>query len=68
MEQAIADSMKKDGITIEIMNSLTEDERTKLTMSYMQAQIKKTEQMQTLYKTNTQFRDGFRRSVISLCK
>jgi len=48
--------------------SATEDERTEMMLAYLQSQIKKTEQMQTMYMTNDNFRSEFRSAVYELCQ
>lgn len=46
----------------------TENERTEMMLAYLQSQIKKTEQMQTMYMTNDSFRANFRQTVCEMCK
>lgn len=46
----------------------TEAERTEMMLAYLQSQMKKTEQMQTMYMTNDKFRAEFRQTVYELCK
>jgi hypothetical protein len=64
---AIVAAMIADGAA-DAYIAATEDERTEMMLAYLQGQIKKTEQMQTMYRTNAQFRDGFRSVVFDLCK
>lgn len=56
----------KDGAADAYM-SASEDERTEIMLAYLQSQIKKTEQMQTMYMTNDNFRAEFRHAVYELC-
>jgi hypothetical protein len=46
----------------------SEEQRTEMMLAYLQNQIKKTEQLQTMYMTNDSFRDHFRQTVYELCK
>lgn len=65
--KSIVASIIADGAADAYMTA-TEDQRTEMMMAYLQRQMKKTEQMQTMYMTNDNFRAEFRQTVYELCK
>jgi len=64
---AIVANIIKDGAK-EAFLKATESERTEIVLDYVQAQIRKTEQMQTLYLTKPEFKADFRLAVLAMCK
>lgn len=64
---AIVANIIKDGAKDAFINA-SEAERTEIVLAYVQAQIKKTELMQTLYLTDSKFKAGFRSTVLGLCQ
>lgn len=65
--KSIVAAIIADGAAAAYM-AASEDERTEMMLAYQQSQIKKTEQMQTMYLTNDNFRANFRQTVYELCK
>lgn len=65
--KAIVLNIIKDGAK-ESFVAVTPGQRTEMVMAYLQDQIKKTEQMQTMYMTNPEFKSLFRQTVLALCK
>jgi len=65
--KAIVDLIIADGAA-NVYMAANEEQRTEMMLAYLQNQIKKTEQMQTMYLTNDNFRDHFRETVFALCK
>jgi len=62
--RAIAANMVKDGIAQQFVY-LPESDRIELTKAYYADQIRKNEQLQTMYMTNPEFKDHFTRMVLA---
>ena len=64
--RAITAAIIADGAAAAYL-AASEDDRTEMMLAYMQDQGRKVEKLQTLYRTNPEFRDGFRSAVYELC-
>ncbi len=62
--KAIAANIIKDGIADEFVN-MSISERTETTKAYFADQIKKNEQMQTMFMTNPEFKEHFTKMVLA---
>lgn len=62
--RAIAANMIKDGIADQFIE-MSEEDRTEITIAYFADQIKKNEQMQTMFQTNPEFKEHFTRMVLA---
>jgi hypothetical protein len=61
---AIASNLIKDGMAEKFV-ALSEAERTEVTKAYFADQLRKNEQMQTLFLTNPQFKARFTEMVLA---
>lgn len=62
--KAIAANLIKDGIAEKFV-TLPVGERTEITKAYFADQIRKNEQMQTMFQTNPEFKAHFTRMVLA---
>jgi len=62
--KAIAANIIKDGIADKFIN-MTETERGEVTKAYFADQIRKNEQMQTMFITNPEFKAHFTKLVLA---
>lgn len=62
--EAIAANIIKDGIAAKFVN-MPVDERVEVTKAYFADQIKKNEQMQTMFLTNPEFKVHFTKMVLA---
>lgn len=66
LAKAVAMNILEDDAREAFLNA-TEEFRVELVKAYLEAQIKKTEKLQTLYLTNPTFRNEFRKLIYKMC-
>ena len=62
----VADMMKADGITMEMVSKMTELEKIEMSMAYMAAIGRKIQQIQDKYRSSTEAKMAMQKQVLSI--